>query len=42
MYRMTQNNEYDVIVVGGVPSGCAAAAASARCGVRTLLIEANR
>ncbi|MFV0502504.1 MAG: FAD-dependent oxidoreductase [Lachnospirales bacterium] len=32
--------EYDVIVVGGGPSGCAAAIASARHGVKTVLIEA--
>lgn len=32
-------NEFDVIVCGGGPAGCAAAITAARCGLRTLVIE---
>ncbi|MFC1582286.1 FAD-dependent oxidoreductase [Planctomycetota bacterium] len=34
-------DDYDIIVVGGGPAGCTAAAAAAREGSRTLLIEAT-
>ena len=39
--EVLENSEYDVVVLGGEPSGCAAAAAAARNGARTLLIEAT-
>lgn len=38
--KITVNDQWDVIVVGGGPSGCAAAISAAREGARTLLIEA--
>lgn len=38
--KIPESDQWDVIVVGGGPSGCAAAVAAAREGARTLLIEA--
>ena len=35
------NEEYDVIVCGGGPAGCAAAASAAREGAKTLLLESS-
>ncbi|MDW7659130.1 MAG: FAD-dependent oxidoreductase, partial [Bacillota bacterium] len=34
-------DQYDVVVVGGGPAGCAAAVSAAREGANTLLIEAT-
>lgn len=39
--QLPLNKEFEVIVVGGGPAGCAAATASAREGAKTLLIEAT-
>ena len=39
--RVPMDDSWDVIVVGGGPAGCTAAAAAAREGARTLLIEAT-
>jgi glycine/D-amino acid oxidase-like deaminating enzyme len=39
--QLPYNDSYDVIVAGGGPAGCAAAASAAREGAKTLLIEAT-
>ncbi len=39
--KISHNDSYEVIVVGGGPAGCSAAIASARNGAKTLLIEAT-
>lgn len=41
MFSAIKNNKYQVIVIGGGPSGCAAAIAAARGGAKTLLLEAT-
>lgn len=39
--KIQLNSEYEVIVIGGGPAGCAAAISSAREGAKTLIIEAT-
>ncbi len=39
--NLTLHEDYDIIVVGGGPAGCAAAAAAGREGCKTLLIESS-
>ena len=39
--NLPENREYDIIVAGGGPAGCAAAAAAGREGKRVLLIESE-
>ena len=40
-WEIKLNDEYEVIIVGGGPAGCAAAIAAARKGAKTLVIEAT-
>ena len=37
----TNTTEYDVIIIGGGPAGCASAWSAARCGAKTLLLESS-
>ena len=39
--KACEKNYYDVVVAGGGPAGIGAAISSARCGMRTLLVEDN-
>ena len=39
--KIKVNNQWDVIVVGGGPAGCAAATAAAREGAKVLIIEST-
>ena len=42
MYNLTMNNlNYDLVIVGGGTSGCAAAYNAAKSGIKTLLVEKN-
>jgi len=40
-FKVRENNEFDVVVIGGGPAGCTAAAAAGREGVKTLLLESG-
>ena len=42
MYNLTMNNiNYDLVIIGGGTSGCAAAYIAAKSGIKTLLVEKN-
>ena len=41
IYSVNENSDYEIIVIGAGPAGCAAAVRAARDGRRVLLIEAS-
>ena len=40
-FNIKENSEFELVVIGGGPAGCTAAAAAAREGVKTLLLESS-